>query len=408
MRYITHILALVLVLSAWTPAFAQKKSKIRRASKTDSRKQFTLDVLRMAVALPQPDSQDRLRVLNSAIGVAAPMAPKTARTLAQEGARLEAELIASGQKPTVSILSSGYVDCRTATEFVERLPASAVQQAEESLLGALSSCPKSVFEPARLKVQTALDSGVLAARALLALMEQAGVASAWSQTHFEKMFSALPSDAKEARQEAPNFAAMFVRMAPEVEKRTARSAGLKFLEWQARVEESGERNLAVNLTTEALRNALGEQEYEEALRSSVIAQGVASTAGQPAEIAHEEYESVSVLEAMNNTGTDRTEQLAGLTPSLRAREAAAHGFATGTNGDRKMAERYFDIAFAAVNEVWSNRSPEADAPAVVEEVSEAAAHVDAVAALGRAQKLDDPTAQAISMLAVARVVVGSE
>ena len=47
-------------------------------------------------------------------------------------------------------------------------------------------------------------------------------------------------------------------------------------------------------------------------------------------------------------------------------------------------------------------------PAVVEEVSEAAAQVDPVAALRRSQALQDPSAEAISMLAVARVVVGKE
>jgi len=41
-------------------------------------------------------------------------------------------------------------------------------------------------------------------------------------------------------------------------------------------------------------------------------------------------------------------------------------------------------------------------------VSEAAAHVDAVAALRRSQALEDPSAQAISMIAVARVVVGQQ
>jgi hypothetical protein len=93
-------------------------------------------------------------------------------------------------------------------------------------------------------------------------------------------------------------------------------------------------------------------------------------------------------------------------PSLRAREAAASGFADGTSGKRKLADRYFDIAFSAADEVWANRAKNANAPAVIEEISEAAAHVNAVDALQRAQKLQDPTAQAIGMLAVARVVAG--
>jgi hypothetical protein len=95
-----------------------------------------------------------------------------------------------------------------------------------------------------------------------------------------------------------------------------------------------------------------------------------------------------------------------LPPSERARQAAAHGFASGTAGDRKSAERYFDMAFAATNEVWAQRTPQKNAAAVVEEVSEAAAQVDPVSALTRAQSLEDPSAQAIGMLAVARVVMG--
>jgi hypothetical protein len=45
---------------------------------------------------------------------------------------------------------------------------------------------------------------------------------------------------------------------------------------------------------------------------------------------------------------------------------------------------------------------------VVQEVSEAAAQVDPVQALQRAQGLPHPSAQANGMLAVARVVIGSE
>jgi hypothetical protein len=111
---------------------------------------------------------------------------------------------------------------------------------------------------------------------------------------------------------------------------------------------------------------------------------------------------------MQSNGVDRTEEISKLAPSMRAREAAAHGFATGTAGDRKTAERYFDIAFSALDEVWANRAEQKDAPAVVEEVSEAAAQVDSIAALKRAQALSDPSAQAIGMLAVARTVLGQQ
>ena len=65
------------------------------------------------------------------------------------------------------------------------------------------------------------------------------------------------------------------------------------------------------------------------------------------------------------------------------------------------------MAFSAADEVWEARTPETDAAAVVQEISEAAAQVDSVNALLRAQKLHDNSAQAIAMLAVARVVASN-
>ena len=375
-----------------------------KGSKLHGRKRFVLEVVRTAVALPQPDPQDRLRVLHSAASVVAPVAPKLARRLAGEGVRLEAELINSGITPAVSMLAAGQVDCAAAVRFVDSIPPAALARAEDSLVSAITLCPKHVADPARVKLETALADGVIAARPLMALMDLSGVKSRWSQTQFAKMFASLPDEPGEAT----NFAAMFVRVAPEMDKDIARDAGVKFLEWLSKQEQTGERNLAVTMTTDTLKAALGQKAYDEALSSNVVAQSLARTAGQPGEIEHPEEENVSVLEAMGNTGHDRREAIRELPASRRAREAAAHGFASGTNGDRKMAERYFDVAFSAVNEVWAERSPQTDAPAVVEEVSEAAAHVDAVAALQRAQRLQDPSAQAISMLAVARVVVGQQ
>jgi hypothetical protein len=95
-------------------------------------------------------------------------------------------------------------------------------------------------------------------------------------------------------------------------------------------------------------------------------------------------------------------------PSQRAREAAASGFAEGTEGDQKLAQRYFATAFSALDDLWKERDSHPDADAVVQEVCEAAAQVDAVAALKRAQALDDSAAQAIGMLAVARVVANRQ
>src|SRR5437016_5907275 len=145
------------------------------------RKAFVLDVVRMAVAMPQPDPQDRLRVLSSAADVAAPVSKPVATRLAQQGAHLEAELISSGIKPAVSILAGGQVDCTTAANFVEASPASAVGKAEDSLLGAISTCPREATEPARIKLEAAMQNGILASRPLMALMERVGPNSQWSQ-----------------------------------------------------------------------------------------------------------------------------------------------------------------------------------------------------------------------------------
>lgn len=366
----------------------------------------------MAAALPQPDPQDRLRVLSSAASVARPLAQETAQQFASEAARIESELIASGQQPAVSIFSTGLVDCATAANFVDSLPPASIQRAESSLLGAISACPEQVGDSARRKLETALQAGVLAPRALLAMMDRTGAKSAWTQREFSAMFSSLPSDADRSRSDAPNFAAMFNSMAPQVDKDTARDAGLHLLAWLGKVNSSPERNLAVNITTDTLKQILGDQAYQEALRSDIEAQSAAATAGQPADITPPTEESVSVLKAMNHVstmpGTGPAEEMKDLPASQRARQAAADGFAAGTSGKQGLASRYFDVAFAAANDVWSNRTPKNDAPAVLEEVAEAAANVNAVNALQRAQHLQDSTAQAIAMLAVARVVVDQQ
>jgi hypothetical protein len=391
-----------------TPERAPQKTKPAAAplGSKQARQKFVLDVVRMAVALPQPDPQDRLRVLNSATGVVGPLNSKLAKQFTTEGARLEAELIASGGKPAVSIFSAGAVDCAVAAQFMDMVPQDAVAPAEDSLLAAFSVCPQTTREPLRRKLEAALETGVISPRPLLALMEATGPSSRWSQDTFSKMFSALPKG-KDQLAEAPNYAAMLIQMAPALDKDVASDAGLKFLEWLGQFEQGSQRNLAVNMAMGVLRETLGEQKLKEALAANVVAQSVASTEGQPGEIEHPEEESVSVLEALGAKG-DQSERLKNLPPSLRAREAAANGFATGTHGDRKLSDRYFDMAYSALDEVWSGRTAEKNVPAVVEEVSEAAAQVDAVSALRRAQRLADPSAQAISMLAVARVVVGSQ
>lgn len=386
----------------------QRKLTRRHApdKKLSPQQQFVFDVVRWAVALPQGDSQDRLRVLAAATEVIGPVNSHLARQYAREGAHIEAQLIAAGQKPDVSILSAGYFDCAGAAEFIGQVPATDVLQAEQSLINIMSACPKQGTEPVRQKLETALSQGDVAPRGLLAVIERLGPTSVWSQDAFVKMFRALPSDAEKQRGEAPNYAAMYAQVAPEMDKDVARSAGLRLLEWLGKLDESSERNLAVNITTDSLKKSLGEDKYKEALASNVVARDVANTTGKPTEIPHPEEENVSVLAAMKNNGTDRTDELAKMPPSLRAREAAAHGFASGTGGDHRTADRYFDMAFSAADDVWNDRTNVKDAPAVLQEVSEAAAQVNAVDALKRAQHLGDSSAQAIGMLSVARVVLG--
>jgi hypothetical protein len=114
-----------------------------------------------------------------------------------------------------------------------------------------------------------------------------------------------------------------------------------------------------------------------------------------------------VLEAMGNNGTDQSENLRKLPATQRARQAAANGFAAGTSGHKEQAAKYFDMAFAAADEAWDARTPQVDAAALVQEVGEAAAQVNSVNALVRAQGLRDSSAQAIAMIAVARVVASN-
>ncbi len=392
-----------------TPALSSKPvGHAKSEPKTLSKQQkFVLDVVQSAVALPQSDQQDRLRVLTAAANLVAPMKPALARQFAKEGMRIEQELIETGVKPTVSILDAGQIDCAAAQSFVENIPEKFVATAEQSLIAAESSCSREALQPVQRKLEQAMAEGVVAPRALLATIEQVGANTPWAQKYFVKLFDSLPSNMEEAHSEAPNFAAMYDRMAPVVDKDAAKTAGIKMLLWLGKMDEGGPRNLAVNIVTGAMKSALGPKAYDDALASDVMVRQVAQTEGQPGDAELPEDESVSVLQAMDEKGTDRMPELEKMPPSLRAREASASGFATGTSGDRKDATRYFDLAFSSLEDVWSDRA-KMDAPAVIEEVSEAAAQVDPIDALKRTQRLQDPSASAIGMIAVARVVAGQQ
>lgn len=367
---------------------------------------FVIDTVRMAVALPESDQQDRLRVLSTAADVVLPIDKKMARGFWNEGARIESELVRIGQTPAVSMMSSGLVDCAAALNFVENLPESAVLRAEQSLIGAVTSCPRQALDPVSRKLDAGLEKGVVAPRALMAVMAAQGEGSAWSQQHFGKMFDALP-DPRENAAEAENIAAMYMQMSGSVGKDIAAKTGLQFLAWVGKLDDSPLRTLSIHITTGAMQQALGAEGYQKALESDVVANATVQNAGEQREIERPQPEGVSILSAMGNKGADQTERLRGLPPTQRAREAAANGFASGTGGDKQQAGKYFDMAFSAADEVWDARTPEANAAAVVQEISEAAAQVDSLNALARAQKLRDSSAQAIAMLAVARVVASN-
>ena len=376
------------------------------ASKLTKEQKFVIDTVQMAVALPQSDPQDRLRVLSTAADVVLPINKKMATNLWHEGARIETELVRIGQTPAISMMSSGQVDCAAALNFVENMPESAALRAEQSLIGAITSCPKQTLDPVSRKLDAAMDKSVIASRALMATMSALGQESAWSQQHFEKMFGALP-DPKENAAESENLAAMYAQMSPSVSKDVAAKTGLELLTWIGKVPDSPVRTLAIHITSGAMEQALGNEAYQKALQSDLVANSTVQNAGQDREIERPQTENVSILSAMDNRGTDQTERLRGMPASQRAREAAAHGFASGTGGDKKQASKYFDMAFTAADEVWDARTPEVNAAAVVQEISEAAAQVDSVNALTRAQRLRDSSAQAIAMLAVARVVASN-
>ena len=390
------------------PAAGRASRKAATARKLTAEQKFVLDTVNMAVALPQADPQDRLRVLATAANVISPIDQKIAKALWHEGVRIESELIQIGKTPAVSLMANGEADCEAAQSFVENLSENSAVVAEQSLIGAVTSCKKQTLDIVSRKLDAALQKKLVASRALMAAMQAQGTKSAWSEKHFQEMFDSLP-DPQENASEAENFAAMYAQMSGEVEKGAAKSAGLKLLGWLGKLDDSGLRTLAVNITVGAMKQTLGEKDFQDTLSSDVVAGSTVRSAenGAPGQVERPPLESVSVLEAMKDNGSDQTDRLRELTPSERAREAAAHGFAAGTSGDKQQAKKYFDMAFAAVDEVWEARTPEQNTAAVVEEVSEAAAEVDSVNALTRAQALRDPSAQAIAMLAVARVVAGT-
>lgn len=414
------VLSVALISFSWSaaaqvgPAGAAEPSGGRvnhaeaQAKPMDPHKKFAYDVVRWAVALPQGEPQDRLRVLAAAAAVITPIRPALAKAYSREGLRVEQEIIQRGEEPAVSMLSAGPVDCKAVLSLVESIAAQRVSAAEPTLVAGIAACPAVTASAQRL-IDAGLEQKTLAPRATLALMEHAGLSSAWSQERFARVFNALPADAKTMEHEAPNLAALYARAASAMSHDDVRRSGLELLDWLGKLAEGGDRTVAVNVTAAAMKQALGEKENEDALAGDVVARSVAQSAGAQGEISQPVDAPANVLKAMASAQEDRMQELEALPPATRAQEAAASGFASGTGGgDHNLAERYFDLAFSSLNTVWREREQVHNASAVVEEVSEAAAQVNSQDALQRTQQLDDPAAEAIGMIAVARVVASKQ
>ncbi|MBV9670409.1 MAG: hypothetical protein JOZ43_05585 [Acidobacteriales bacterium] len=414
MKKMNGYAALLLAASTWS--YGQTSSapikvlkpqpKTAPQRKMTPQQQFALDTVRNAVARPVQDPQERLRVLSTAVSVANALSRPLAAKFANEGVKLEQQLINSGTEPAASMMQTGFVTCANATEFVDQLAPTKVMLAEQSLIGAVMTCPAAA-QATQAKIDAGAAQGQVVPRAFMAAAEQAGLKSQWSQSRFERLMTSLP-DQKDAGKDSANLAAMYDHMAPVVSKDVATKTGLSFLDWLSKVADSPERNLAVRITTDAMKKALGADAYAEALRSDVIAQQTSLISG-PMDIEHPEEEAVSVTDAITSRGTDKTESLRAMPPTKRARAAAADAFAEGTNGrNRAQADKYFDIAFSALDEAWQSHAEGTNMTQAIEEVCEAAAQVDYVAALKRAERLSAPAEQAIGMLAVARVILGKQ
>ena len=243
---------------------AKPQAPVQRPAKQLSPEQkFVVDTVRMAVALPQADQQDRLRVLSTAAEVVSTIDKKMAKSFWSEGVRIESELVRLGQTPAVSMMAGGQADCTTAQSFVENLPDSAALRAEQSLIGAVTTCPKQTLDPVSRKLDAALQKGVVPSRALMATMQAQGENSAWSQEHFAKMFASLP-DPRDGAAEAENLAAMYAQVSPQVEKDIAAHTGVQLLVWLGKLEDSPLRavclgRLAVALSFLAYQNRPGVQ-----------------------------------------------------------------------------------------------------------------------------------------------------
>ena len=367
------------------------------------RSKFALNVLQSAVTLPQNDPQDRLRVLVSAARLANSLSSPWKKALAREGIELESRLIASGQRPQVSMVEAGFVDCAAVTDLVEALRPEAMVMADQTVSAAVTACPKTSLEVVERKLGDALQHGAVPPRALMSAMHAAGAKSNWSLQQFEAVFSSLPAP-KESAAQAPLFATLYEQFAGASDTGAARDAGAKLLVWIGKMETGPERIQAATIATGAMKRILGEKRFQEVLESDPIAHQAAQLAGQPMQMPSPAEESAIQVGRLDPK-EDHTGDLENYPAPRRAREAAAYGFVTGSAGDKQLAQRYFDIAFGALDDAWADRIPGIELSGTIEEVSQAAALVDPVTALVHAQRLQNNSTQALSMLAVAQAVL---
>src|SRR5215472_5282203 len=93
---------------------------------------FVVDTVKMAVALPESDQQDRLRVLSTAADVISTIDKRMAKSFWTEGVNIESELVRLGETPAVSMMANGQGDCSAVESFVENLPDNAALRAEQA------------------------------------------------------------------------------------------------------------------------------------------------------------------------------------------------------------------------------------------------------------------------------------
>lgn len=372
------------------------------------RSKFALNVLDAAVALPQNDTQDRLRVLVSAARLANDVSPATKKVLVREGMAIEAQLISSGQKPQVSMVETGMVDCASIADLVDAIRPQSLAAAESTISAAVSQCPRQALPPAERLLADALGHGDAPAVALMSTMQAAGPKSNWTLQQFEAVFSSLPDPSEHTSvAQAPQFAMLYAEFAPNEDSASARNAAAKLLAWLGKMGDSPERVQAAGSAVEAIKKVLGDKALQEIEESDPIANQAAQLAGQPMEMPTPDEEP-NVAVGSLDTSSDHSADLEDYPAPRRAREGAAYGFAAASAGNKQMAQRYFDIAFSALNELWSDRLPGMDVGGLVEEVSQAAASVDPAAALQAAERLDQPAVKAISMIAVAQAVLNRQ